>query len=106
MAEWLPIIKRWELELHGWENIRFPLNKGSTRDIPKDAVLHESLLWRLTHDDKYCPENNHGGRQLPCLKHKNTVAECAPADVHEHTEDCDHKTFTIKRAASDIASMT
>lgn len=86
--------------------MRFPLNKGSTRDIPKDAVLHESLLWRLTHDDKYCPVNNHGGRQLPCLKHKNTVAECAPVEEHEHTEDCDHKTFMIKRSASDIASMT
>ncbi|KAH8753513.1 hypothetical protein F5883DRAFT_432281 [Diaporthe sp. PMI_573] len=105
-TEWLPIIKRWELELHGWENIRFPLNKGSTRDIPKDAVLHESLLWRLTNDAKYCPSNNHGGRQLPCLKHKNTVAECLPADEHEHTSDCDHKTFTIKRSASDITSMT
>ncbi|KAG8158242.1 hypothetical protein KVR01_012003 [Diaporthe batatas] len=104
--EWLPIIKRWELELHGWENVRFPLNKGNTRDIPKDAVLHESLLWRLLNDDKYCPRNNHGGRELPCLKHKNNVAECLPMNEHEHTPDCDHKTFIIKKSASDMSSMT
>lgn len=85
-----------------WENIRFPLNKGSTRDIPKDAVLHESLLWRLMNDDKYCPRNNHGGRELPCLKHKNTIAECLPADEQD---DSDHQTFKIKRSASDMASM-
>ncbi|KAJ0122550.1 sporulation associated protein [Diaporthe amygdali] len=106
LMEWLPFITRWELEIHGWENVRFPLNKGSTRDIPKEAVLHESLLWRLKHDDNYCPRNNQGGRQLPCLKHNHNIAECDPVDKNEHTEDCDHKTFKITRSASDIRTMT
>ncbi|KAL1858166.1 hypothetical protein Daus18300_010047 [Diaporthe australafricana] len=106
LMEWLPFITRWELEMHGWENVRFPLNRGNTRDIPKEAVLHESLLWRLKNVTNYCPENNHGGRELPCLKHNNNLAECSPVDKHEHTEDCDHKTFKITRSASDLEGMT
>ncbi|KAI1106137.1 hypothetical protein F4804DRAFT_72453 [Jackrogersella minutella] len=67
--EWLPIITRWELDhaRNEWLNIRFPLNGGSTRDIPHDVVLHESLLWRLQNDPSYRPRNNHGGSLPPCL---------------------------------------
>ncbi|KAF9872081.1 hypothetical protein CkaCkLH20_10418 [Colletotrichum karsti] len=91
--EFFPLIKRWELdpvpfwsrlafwrtaepavasgtdgESSGkWEWVQFPLNKGSTRDIPPDAVFHHSLIIKLkTH--KYRPENNHGGKgKEPCL---------------------------------------
>ncbi|OTB05820.1 hypothetical protein M426DRAFT_72663 [Hypoxylon sp. CI-4A] len=65
--EWLPIITRWELDItQQWKNVRFPLNAGSTRDIPKDAELHESLLWRLNNpSSSYRPKNNHGGLLLP-----------------------------------------
>lgn len=49
-------------------NVRFPLNKGAARDIPPDAVLHSSLIWRLHNDPTYHPKNNHGGRLPPCLK--------------------------------------
>ncbi|OTA61113.1 hypothetical protein K449DRAFT_423100 [Hypoxylon sp. EC38] len=68
--EWLPLITRWELDhlRNEWSNIRFPLNAGNTRDIPPDAVLHESLLWRLRNDPSYLPRNNHGGSLPPCLK--------------------------------------
>ncbi|KAK2036328.1 hypothetical protein LZ31DRAFT_601367 [Colletotrichum somersetense] len=100
--EWLPFITRWELEDSGWKNVRFPLNKGQTRDIPKDAVLHESLLWRLKNDPTYCPGNNHGGQLPPCLKHKDAVAECKPAMDHEADDNSEHKTFKISRSASDL----
>ncbi|EXF79853.1 hypothetical protein CFIO01_08310 [Colletotrichum fioriniae PJ7] len=106
LMEWLPFITRWELEDSGWENVRFPLNKGSTRDIPKDAVLHESVLWRLKNDAKYCPQNNHGGRLLPCLKHKHNIAECHPVEEHIHDENCDHQIYKITRSASDLATRT
>ncbi|KAI1820640.1 hypothetical protein F4861DRAFT_50372 [Xylaria intraflava] len=72
--EWLPFITRWELYKNNWVHTRFPLNGGGTRDIPKDAVLHESLIWRLKNDPKYSPKNNHGGWLPPCLKHKGVVA--------------------------------
>ncbi|TEA13618.1 Uncharacterized protein C8034_v004432 [Colletotrichum sidae] len=105
LMEWLPVITRWELEDKGWVDVRFPLNKGSTRDIPKDAVLHESLLWRLRNDATYCPGNNHGGRLPPCLKHRNAIAECSPsasAGGGEVDEEDEHRTYTIARAASDL----
>ncbi|GJC91325.1 sporulation associated protein [Colletotrichum higginsianum] len=101
-TEWLPFITRWELEDKGWQNVRFPLNKGHTRDIPKDAVLHESLLWRLKNDPTYCPGNNHGGRLPPCLKHKDAVAECEPATDAEAEETLEHKIYKIVRSASDL----
>ncbi|KAM7186234.1 Uncharacterized alpha/beta hydrolase domain (DUF2235) domain containing protein [Rhypophila sp. PSN 637] len=67
--EYLPIITRLEFEKDEWVNVRFPLNKASTRDIPKEAVFHESLLYRLANDPDYVPRNNHGGDTGPCLRH-------------------------------------
>jgi uncharacterized protein (DUF2235 family) len=75
IMEFLPIITRWELDGDKWKNVRFPLNKGAYRDIPKDAVLHESLINRLRNIPAYCPENNHGGALEPCLKHKGVVTQ-------------------------------
>ncbi|KAK1761590.1 hypothetical protein QBC47DRAFT_356656 [Echria macrotheca] len=95
--EWFPLITRWELEGNEWVNVRFPLNGGATRDIPDDAVLHDSLVWRLRNDARYHPVNNHGGRSAPCLKHQNKVAEFeVAAGVAE--EDQDHQTFTFSKA--------
>ncbi|KAL0943399.1 sporulation associated protein [Colletotrichum truncatum] len=105
LMEWLPFITRWELEDSGWENVRFPLNKGATRDIPRDAVLHESLLWRLQNDKNYCPGNNHGGRLPPCLKHHTSgaIAKCDPPHDHNKAhEDCEHRTYTIVKAAHEV----
>ncbi|GAP85596.1 putative sporulation associated protein [Rosellinia necatrix] len=103
--EVLPIITRWELEDKGWVNVRFPLNMGACRDIPRDAVLHESLLWRLKNDATYCPGNNHGGRLPPCLKHKGTIGTIkeasdakandqeAVATTSSKPENPDHQTY-------------
>ncbi|KAI3317045.1 hypothetical protein HD806DRAFT_398394 [Xylariaceae sp. AK1471] len=81
--EWLPFITRWEMEKNIWVNVRFPLNGGAARDIPRDAVLHESLIWRLNNDPTYCPGNNHGERLPPCLKHKGTVAPVRELDTDQ-----------------------
>ncbi|KAG9253118.1 uncharacterized protein F5Z01DRAFT_659185 [Emericellopsis atlantica] len=97
LMEFLPIIKRWELEREKWVNVRFPLNKGSTRDIPRDALLHTSLLSRLQNDEKYCPPNNHGGQLLPCLKHKGTVTNFISIMEDGKIADPDHQLYTFAR---------
>jgi hypothetical protein len=75
LLEYLPFIKRWELnEKKLWELKRFPLNKGASRDIPADAVLHQSVLWRLKHVASYKPQNNNGDGTGLCL------APVGPAD--------------------------
>ncbi|KAI0110078.1 hypothetical protein F4814DRAFT_461239 [Daldinia grandis] len=99
--EWLPLITRWELfhRHNEWRNIRFPLNAGSTRDIPPDAVLHESLLWRLKNEVSYQPQNNHGGRLPPCLKQNGQVADFEPiVEVQGNSESDDHKVYRIAKA--------
>lgn len=77
-------------------NVRFPLNKGNARDIPLDAVLHSSLIWRLHNDPTYHPKNNHGGRLPPCLKKAEWIAQFEPlTEWEEHTmeEELEHQTF-------------
>ncbi|KAI0167088.1 hypothetical protein GGR52DRAFT_575053 [Hypoxylon sp. FL1284] len=95
--EWLPIITRWELENNEWRNVRFPLNMGNTRDIPPDAVLHESLLWRLHNNATYHPPNNHGGALPPCLKIHGQVADVDPIMEIQEQADPDHKTYTLRK---------
>ncbi|KAI9147233.1 hypothetical protein HJFPF1_13268 [Paramyrothecium foliicola] len=73
VMEFLPVISRWELENNHWAKVYCPLNKGSYRDIPRDAVLHESLWRRLKEVKGYAPANNHGGNGkdgTPCLNHE------------------------------------
>lgn len=77
--------------------MRFPLNAGSTRDIPPDAVLHESLLYRLRKEANYLPQNNHGGRLPPCLKHNGIIPEVEPIIENEWEADPDHQTYRFKR---------
>ncbi|KAI0403470.1 hypothetical protein F4802DRAFT_571534 [Xylaria palmicola] len=74
--EMLPIT-RWELVGNTWHQVRYLPNNGASRDIPRDAILHESLIWRLKNDPKYNPKNNHGEGSHPCLKHKGVAAEVA-----------------------------
>ncbi|KAK4442290.1 hypothetical protein QBC34DRAFT_453190 [Podospora aff. communis PSN243] len=94
--EWFPFTTRWELEGNIWVNVRFPLNKGAPRDIPPDAVLHESLLWRLRNDARYHPLNNHGGKSAPCLKHQNKVPEMVVIE-DERGDDADHRTYRFAK---------
>uniref|UniRef100_A0A4E9EEZ3 T6SS Phospholipase effector Tle1-like catalytic domain-containing protein n=1 Tax=Gibberella zeae TaxID=5518 RepID=A0A4E9EEZ3_GIBZA len=87
LMEHIPGIPRWELNgkyddtdtdkdkakakaleaENGWESWRWTPNLGSFRDIPRRAVLHNSLIERLkAKDAKYYPENDHGDGK-PCL---------------------------------------
>ncbi|KAK1655013.1 hypothetical protein BDP81DRAFT_300268, partial [Colletotrichum phormii] len=70
LLEICPLIKRWELddESKQWEICQWPLNKGGARDIPRNAILHESLHRRLHNDKHYQPQNNHGNLKEACLK--------------------------------------
>ncbi|KAI9146727.1 hypothetical protein HJFPF1_13545 [Paramyrothecium foliicola] len=95
LMEYLPIISRWELVGNKWIKVRFPLNKGSYRDIPRDALLHESLVYRLRNVDWYSPGNNHGGSLEPCLKHKDVVADFKLlADSSDH-DDQGHRVYVF-----------
>jgi hypothetical protein len=68
VSEIFPFISRWEIVHDKWTKVRFPLNNGSYRDIPRDAKLHQSLLYRLKELKTYAPKNNHGDKLEPCLK--------------------------------------
>lgn len=97
-TEYLPTVTRWELEENKWRNVRFPLNKGNARDIPPDAVLHHSVVWRLNNDPNYHPRNNHGGRLPPCLKDGKWIAQFEPLAEMKVTVEEDHQLFTFSSA--------
>ncbi|KAI0397217.1 hypothetical protein F5Y17DRAFT_455371 [Xylariaceae sp. FL0594] len=100
--EWLPFITRWELTDKGkWVKVRFPLNGGAPRDIPRDAKLHTSLLWRLQNDPSYHPANNHGGSGHPCLKHRGVVASLRKAQETMSSNDSKGH-LTIQNVESDL----
>lgn len=60
-TEYLPFIKRWELNGRKWEYVTFPLNGGGTRDIPLGAKFHPSVLKRMqlsqSEASRYTPIN-------------------------------------------------
>ncbi|PFH59849.1 hypothetical protein XA68_11769 [Ophiocordyceps unilateralis] len=91
--EWLPFISRQELVENRWVDKRFPPNRGNTRDIPKDAVLHESLIERLRDNAAYHPRNNHGDDLEPCLKKDNVSAEF----VEERNSHPEHRTYIFAK---------
>lgn len=99
-AEWVPLVTRWELVGDEWINIRFPLNKGDARDIPRDAVLHQSLVWRLRNDAAYSPRNNHGAHQPPCLNNQGIVTGFDPVAEAGAPPDPDHQTYTFSKSAT------
>ncbi|KAK5988422.1 hypothetical protein PT974_12576 [Cladobotryum mycophilum] len=99
--EYLPLITRWELVENKWVNVRFPLNGGASRDIPRDAVLHDSVIWRLRNDPTYVPSNNHGDNLPTCLHAKG----CKPDDLFkkevgiEAESDPNHQTYVFSGSA-------
>ncbi|ENH69260.1 hypothetical protein FOC1_g10004796 [Fusarium oxysporum f. sp. cubense race 1] len=80
LIETLPGIPRWELndskeeKDRGWELYRGIPNFGAPRDIPRGAVLHNSLKERLEKVKKYRPLNDHGSGD-PCLWNSEGVAD-------------------------------
>ncbi|KAI1068480.1 hypothetical protein LB507_004349 [Fusarium sp. FIESC RH6] len=66
--EILPFVPRWELDDKiGWEQYKGWPNANAYRDIPKMSLLHNSLKERIKRVEGYCPKNNHGGIEDPCL---------------------------------------
>ncbi|RYP43577.1 hypothetical protein DL770_011572 [Monosporascus sp. CRB-9-2] len=65
------VMARYELESGKWVKRYFPLNAGDPRDIPRDAIVHQSLIDRISNAAlAYRPQNNHGGKSRPCLLDK------------------------------------
>ncbi|KAK1496458.1 hypothetical protein CCUS01_02805 [Colletotrichum cuscutae] len=93
-----PLIKRWELDdkTKQWKLCQWPLNKGGPRDIPRNAILHESLHRRLHNDEHYEPQNNHGNLKEACLKKNRDHYD--PHQDHERgcAESCFHNTWKFK----------
>lgn len=67
IMEWMPF-RRMDLQPDGsWKSISWPLPKGETRDIPRDAWIHNSALKRMEADENYRPGNlivGGGGRGI------------------------------------------
>ncbi|KAJ3534010.1 hypothetical protein NM208_g7724 [Fusarium decemcellulare] len=67
--EIMPFVPRWELNdaenplERGWEPYKFSPNGGAYRDIPRGAILHNSLKERLEKVKEYRPKNNHGSKK-------------------------------------------
>ncbi|KAL5585476.1 hypothetical protein FOVSG1_014865 [Fusarium oxysporum f. sp. vasinfectum] len=93
--EWLPFLTRWELDdttdanvkLLGWKPVTFPPNRGSYRDIPRGAVLHQSLLDRLQEFSSYTPGNNHGDKSSACFKGRNKALVYNEKEIEGLSED-------------------
>ncbi|KAJ9645771.1 hypothetical protein H2199_002811 [Coniosporium tulheliwenetii] len=57
IMEYLPF-RRMDLQADGsWKSITWPLPKGEVRDVPKDVVVHGSVLRRMEADPSYRPGN-------------------------------------------------
>ncbi|KAI9372317.1 hypothetical protein BJX61DRAFT_552959 [Aspergillus egyptiacus] len=57
LMEWMPF-RRMDLQSDGsWKPIRWPLPRGEVRDMPADAQVHVSAIWRLEADPDYRPGN-------------------------------------------------
>ncbi|KAF4584154.1 sporulation associated protein [Ophiocordyceps camponoti-floridani] len=91
--EYMPFISRRELIRDKWVNKRFRPNWGSARDIPLDAVMHESLVERLQMNRHYHPLNNHGDDLDPCLKFDGRATEFKL----ERSDRPEHKTYVFAK---------
>ncbi|KAH7191641.1 hypothetical protein BKA60DRAFT_601589 [Fusarium oxysporum] len=110
LIETLPGIPRWELNdsqgktARGWELYRGKPNWWGTRDIPRGAVLHNSLKERLEKVESYKPLNNHGSGD-PCLWNKKGVADMRDVtykrlgpdgEIKDPDWDCRHKIWQFE----------
>ena len=78
IMEHLPF-RRMDLQGDGsWKSIRWPLPMGEVRDIPDDAVIHNSAIRRMEADQKYRPGNliiGGGGRGVRIAPEKYGIGE-------------------------------
>lgn len=83
--EYLPLILRYELDSSGnWVKRRWTPNKGSPRDIPQGAMLHQSLIDRISNPAlNYRPRNDHGDDTNLCLLDDKGLSVAQLAEVCE-----------------------
>ena len=87
IMEYLPF-RRMDLRADGsWHAIRWPLPQGETRDIPRDAKIHNTVIKRMEQDERYRPGNlivGGGGRGLRVAPKKYGIG---PWEVFEYQGD-------------------
>lgn len=81
LMEWLPI-RRMDLKANGeWAPISWPLPRGETRDMPRDAIVHGSVIRRMQADKTYRPGNliiGGGGRGVRRAPESAGIGSWAP----------------------------
>jgi len=84
IMEYLPF-RRMDLQEDGsWKAIAWPLPKGEVRDIPDDALIHNSVIKRMEADADYRPGNlivGGGGRGVRKAPPELGIGKWAP--VHD-----------------------
>lgn len=114
VLELLPGIPRWELndvkdkEERGWDLYRGMPNFSASRDIPRGAILHNSLKERLERVDTYRPLNSHGSGK-PCLWNKTGAVDMVDVSyerygpgglIEDDNWDARHKIWQLKEFLS------
>jgi hypothetical protein len=114
VLESLPGIPRWELndvkdkEERGWDLYRGMPNFCASRDIPRGAILHNSLKERLDRVDAYRPLNSHGSGK-PCLWNGNGAVDMVDVSyerygpgglIKDDNWDARHKIWQLKEFLS------
>jgi hypothetical protein len=106
IMEFLPF-RRMDLQEDGsWKSIAWPLPKGEVRDIPADAVIHNSVIKRMENDADYRPGNlivgggGRGVRKAPkemgigkwvvCKEEGNLIGECVARKEKPERKKSDH----------------
>ena len=78
IMEHLPF-RRMDLQKDGsWKSINWPLPMGEVRDIPENAIIHNSAIRRMEADEKYRPGNliiGGGGRGVRVAPKKHGIGE-------------------------------
>ncbi|MCJ1330491.1 hypothetical protein MMC10_007175 [Thelotrema lepadinum] len=78
LMEHLPF-RRMDLQKDGsWKSINWPLPMGEVRDIPENAIIHNSAVRRMEADEKYRPGNliiGGGGRGVRVAPKKYGIGE-------------------------------
>jgi uncharacterized protein (DUF2235 family) len=85
IMEYLPF-RRMDLQPDGsWKPIRWPLPCGEVRDVPENARVHGSVIWRMREDESYRPGNlivGGGGRGRRVAPKEHGIGEwvCVSGD--------------------------
>ncbi|KAJ5242385.1 uncharacterized protein N7469_000712 [Penicillium citrinum] len=97
LMEYLPF-RRMDLQPDGsWKPISWPLPRGEVRDIPDNAQIHISAIYRLHIDNNYRPGNliiGGGGRGVARAPEKHGIGEW---EIFSHEGDILRQTYIRKK---------